>query len=200
MARSGAGQFHFTVTELFVLAISFFVTSCLVFLLGFYVGRETGRPHLPAASRVARISVGAVPQPDADVAEVPVASSVAAVSPPAEREFGDEVKAAPEAKVPPVAEQLLPESQTPREPPVAVPYTVQVLATRNLGEAESLVASLKRRGMGAFVATVDGSAGKWYRVRIGRFDDVRSAQRMADRCRRDFGLSQAYVSAVRNEQ
>ena len=74
-----------------------------------------------------------------------------------------------------------------------------MLATRNGREAEALARDLKRRGVGAFVTEVEGDTGRWYRVRIGRYDDLRAAQRMADQCRRELGLTQAYVSAFRNE-
>jgi len=74
------------------------------------------------------------------------------------------------------------------------PYTVQVLATRNRKEAEALAADLKRQGYGAFLTPVEDTGGKWYRVRIGRYDDPQAARSMADRCKRELGLSQAYVS------
>jgi cell division septation protein DedD len=78
--------------------------------------------------------------------------------------------------------------------PSATGYTVQVLATRNRNEADALIAQLKSRGYGAFVSPVDDAGGKWYRVRIGRYDEPHAARAMADRCKRDLSLSQAYVS------
>jgi DedD protein len=78
--------------------------------------------------------------------------------------------------------------------PSATGYTVQVLATRNRNEADALIAQLKSRGYGAFISPVDDAGGKWYRVRIGRYDDPHAARAMADRCKRDLSLSQAYVS------
>ena len=81
-------------------------------------------------------------------------------------------------------------------PKAGLSYTVQVLATRNRKEAELLTDELKEQGLGAFVAPVEDAGGKWYRVRIGRYDDAKSAREMAERCRQDIGLSQAYVSPL----
>ena len=61
MARRGRGQFQFTVVELSVIAVSFAATSALVFLLGFYVGRENAAQHAPLDEKVARIPVGPAP-------------------------------------------------------------------------------------------------------------------------------------------
>lgn len=78
----------------------------------------------------------------------------------------------------------------------AVPYTVQVLATRNKNEAETLADGLKKQRIGAFVSEVEDAAGSWYRVRIGIYDDLESAQVMETRLR-TIGLQQAYVSRYR---
>jgi hypothetical protein len=44
------------------------------------------------------------------------------------------------------------------------------------------------------MSPVDDAGGKWYRLRIGRYDEPHAARAMADRCKRDLSLSQAYVS------
>jgi cell division septation protein DedD len=77
-----------------------------------------------------------------------------------------------------------------------VPFTVQVLATRNRGEADALVTDLKRRGFGAYAVALEDAGGTWYRVRIGHFDDAEAARRMAERASRELGLTQAYVSPI----
>ncbi len=212
--RGRGGHFQFTLVELSALALSFVVTSALVFLLGFYVGRETGRAHLPAAPGVARVPVGKAPVSEAEPLSVTAgmpAPTAPVDQPPGKRD--SQVRPSGERRPPTVAAQKAgptadplasaggPAGQSARRPSStpAVPYTVQVLATRNGREAEALARDLKRRGVGAFVTEVEGDTGRWYRVRIGRYDDLRAAQRMADRCRRELGLTQAYVSAFRNE-
>ena len=182
MPRRGRGQFQFTVAELSVLAASFAVTALIVFLLGFYVGRENAAQHGPLDDRVARIPVGVAPER----AEAPQqggrgeAPSVTLTPPPvAGREPHEE------------------SSEEDAAPAPSVPYTVQVLATRNRREAETLREDLARRRIGAFVTEVEESGARWYRVRIGRYEDFESARAMQERVRRDYGLGQAYVVPYR---
>lgn len=209
MARRGRGQFQFTITELVVLAGSFTVTAVLVFLLGFYVGRGVAVRHGAPAPQVARVPVGSAPrEPEESEAEA-AASPAAAKTPerkppprvaPPPREPLTKPESKPES-TPPAArptahsrilgETTQPAATVPPAPPV--PYTVQVLATRNRREAEALASELKSKRIGAFVAPVEDASGRWYRVRIGRYDDLQSARAMEGRCRRDFGLDQAYV-------
>ena len=244
MARRGRGQFEFTVVELAVLGASFAVTSGLVFLLGFYVGREVASEHAPLGERVARIPVAPAPPKSAGPSVPPAIPPAIPMDPTAPKEA--EAEASPEAapqppepgpaeraaaapqtgaadrpgagqEGPPPGEQAAlapsaPPTASPAEPPSpepagseverrdllpAVGYTVQVLATRNRKEAESLAAELKGNGFGAFVTAVEDAGGRWYRVRIGRYDDPHAARVMVERCKRDLGLSQAYVSPFR---
>lgn len=214
MTRRARGQFQFTVVELVVLAVSFAVTSLLVFLLGFYVGREVAAEHAPLAAEVATLpgdvpalgGPASTPQagvagrnetvpakaPPAGAGAAPAPTPKAASTPRASAPAPRAVPAAPVAK-PPAPPAPSSAVRTETEPPPSGTYTVQVLATRNRAEAESMVAGLKRRGYGAFVMAVEDVGGRWYRVRIGRYQDLDSAQSMADRCRRDLGLKRAYV-------
>ncbi|MBI5504657.1 MAG: SPOR domain-containing protein [Deltaproteobacteria bacterium] len=73
-------------------------------------------------------------------------------------------------------------------------YTVQVLATRKQGDAEALVKKLASRGYGAYIKRVSDGQTSWYRVRVGRYGVFGEARTMADHCRRELGLEQAFVS------
>ena len=216
MARRGRGQFEFTVVELAVLAVSFTATAVLVFLLGLYVGREVASQHAPVDERVARIPVSA--QPPAGPAPLELPEEATAVSklapgsaspqparpqprPDPQRTPPEVAPAAVDQGVEALARRALerraePVERRPPSPP-AMAYTVQVLATRNRREAESLAANLKSRGFGAFVTAVEDAQNRWYRVRIGRYDSQQSARSMAERCRSQLGLSQAFVSPYR---
>jgi septal ring-binding cell division protein DamX len=201
MARRGRGQFQFTVVELSVIAVSFAATSALVFLLGFYVGRENAAQHAPLDEKVARIPVGPAPpksdtrtddeegmraaEPPTSTGQEPEASASGADR--------DALSAAIDGELAAVDPG---DSEIPRTP--GIPYTVQVLATRNHREAETLRADLARRRIGAFVTEVEEAGARWYRVRIGRYDDYDSARAMQERIRRDVGLGQAYVVPYRN--
>ncbi len=74
-------------------------------------------------------------------------------------------------------------------------YTVQVLATRKQADAEALVKKLAARGYGgAYIKRVSDGQTSWYRVRVGRYGAFGEASTTADRCRRELGLEQAFVS------
>ncbi|MEE8311499.1 MAG: SPOR domain-containing protein [Candidatus Binatia bacterium] len=196
MARRGRSQFQFTIVELAVLGVSFAVTSCLVFLLGFYVGRQVASRHGPPQESVARI-----PEDDGGVLRAPGGERRRAgrdnpprdgARPAGERAPGAATEVGGGAETGGEVEGAAPGQGLDAAGPRA--YTVQVLATRNRKEAESLSESLEGRGLAAFIAPVEDASGKWYRVRIGRYQDPASAREMAERCRREIGLPQAYVS------
>lgn len=155
----------------------------------------------PPAGEAAPLSVTAkVPAPMAPVAQPPAKTNSKArpaARPSSETASGENPIVRPKP-LPQPSPAVGTDEKKPRRV-AAVPYTVQVLATRDGREAEALARNLKKRGVGAFVTAVEGETGRWYRVRIGRYDDLRAAQRMADRCRRELGLTQAYVSAYRTE-
>jgi cell division protein FtsN len=174
MARRGEGDYQFSLLELSMLAMGVLATVSAVFLMGFYVGRDSAGEHAPLDERVARIPISE----NAGVAGKAVAARPA---PPA---------AAP----PPAAPSVLPPAApTPTAPQAGVPYTVQVLATRNKAEAEDLRAQLVRRSIGAFISSVEEAGTRWYRVRIGRYDDLAAARAMESRVRREMGLTQASI-------
>ena len=73
-------------------------------------------------------------------------------------------------------------------------YTVQILSTRKQAEAEALVQKLKSRGYGAYIKKISNGEDAWYRVRVGSYGAFSEAKGMADKCRRDLSLGQAFVS------
>ena len=172
MAGSRKGSFQFTSLELAALAASFFITSLLVFILGFYVGREVASQHDAPGPQVARVPV------------------------PAGSENGDPVrdesKAEFQRQKPAVTEDGG-EAVEGKAGEAPVLYTVQVQATRSRREAEALVAQLGERGLGAFVTPAGDADSRWFRVRVGRFKEIEAARAMAAKCRDELGLEQAYV-------
>jgi cell division protein FtsN len=175
MARRGEGSYQFSLIELSVLALGVLATVSTVFLMGFYVGRESASEHAPLDERVARI---------------PIAESAEAVAKPAAARAAKPAAPAPAGA--PLAEPQAP-APAPAPAGAVVPYTVQVLATRNKAEAEDLRAQLVRRSIGAFISAVEEAGTRWYRVRIGRYDDLAAARAMESRVRREMGLTQAYI-------
>lgn len=86
------------------------------------------------------------------------------------------------------------EKEKAEEPATGRGYTVQILATRKQADADALVRKLKSRGYAAYVKKVSDGAGAWFRVRVGSYGAFSEARAMADKCRRDLGLGQAFVS------
>jgi cell division protein FtsN len=181
MPRRGEAEYQFTTAHLIALAVCVLLTSSVVFLLGFYVGRESAALHTPIDERVARL-----PSPDERPAIKPAASTPARAPTPAAKPRAAE---APQERPPPPPD--------PAPPPPAsgavMPYTVQVVATRDRAEAEQIRAHLIKRSIGAYISEVEDGNGRWYRVRIGRYDDLAAARSMEARVRRDLGLAQAAI-------
>lgn len=180
MARRGDGNYQFSLIELSVLAMGVLATVSAVFLMGFYVGRDAASEHAPLDERVARIPISDNAAPEKPAAPRPLPPAAA---PPA---AGSPPPAAPPAQAPPT-------------PQAGVPYTVQALATRNKAEAEDLRAQLVRRNIGAFISAVEEAGTRWYRVRIGRYDDLAAARAMESRVRREMGLTQASIVPAATE-
>lgn len=182
MARRREANYRFTIGQLVALSACVLATASLTFLLGFYVGRESAALHTPIDERVARL-----PAPDKAAPAAPRARPAA------------EKPATPAPPAPPKPES--PRPPAPAKPPpvtapasgAVIPYTVQVLATRDRAEAEAVRARLIQRSIGAFISEVEDGNVRWYRVRIGRFDDIAAARSMEARVRRDLGLAQAAI-------
>lgn len=201
MPRRQRATIEFTVMHLAALAVCVLAGTGVVFLFGIYVGRGLPAHHAGIDDQVARIPV----------AEPPIVVALSRESgaepqrpvPPAKPEADKPAAGKPAVDEPPDSrpiEQAIADS-TRRDPAAlavvpTVPYTVQVLATRNKNEAETLAEGLKKRRIGAFVSEVEDTGGNWYRVRIGIYDDLESAQVMEARLR-NLGLQQAYVSRYR---
>jgi cell division septation protein DedD len=92
------------------------------------------------------------------------------------------------------AEKEKKEKEKAEEEPTGRGYTVQILATRKQADADALLHKLKSRGYAAYIKKVGDGGGAWYRVRVGSYGAFGEARAMADRCRHDLGLGQAFVS------
>jgi cell division protein FtsN len=216
MARRQRGTTEFTGIQLGLLAVCVVAASGAIFLFGIYLGRGLPTHHAGIDDQVARIPVSEPPKVVA-VSRGPMAAHVPAVEEVPEAAASKKEPAVMDSTVAQALEtagalpEALPRLKPVNEPPAAhdgdtgadappavpaVPYTVQVLATRNKTEAEDLAVALKKQRIGAFVSEVEDASGNWYRVRIGIYDDLESAQVMETRLRNQ-GLQQAYVSRYR---
>jgi cell division protein FtsN len=177
MARRGEDGFHFSFGQLALLAGGVSASVVFAFFLGIYVGREAAFQHAPLNERVAR-----VPSPDLTT---PPRGPVRADAPAGARP-------APAVPVSPSAVSL-PKKEIDPPTGAVVPFTVQVVSTRNRAEAEQVRSRLLGKRIGAFVSEVEDGDARWYRVRIGRYDDMASATAMADRLKNELGFAAAQV-------
>jgi cell division septation protein DedD len=164
------------------------------------------------ASATAKTPAGAAPPATAADSKVPVAAAPAVAGPvaPAAAEPAAKVPAVPvpaatadaaaKAKETAAKEAAAKEAAAAKakaekaEEPTGRGYTVQLLSTRKSAEAEALVKKLNSRGYAANIKKMADGEGAWYRVRVGSYGAFSEARAMADKCRRDLGLGQAFVS------
>lgn len=105
-----------------------------------------------------------------------------------------------------VEEKKVKPDVTPPEIKRAIPrveksYVVQVASFQNKKLAEAYANNLRKRGYNAFVekAFVEWKGGDWYRVRIGFFDSMEQANKVASKLKREEKLERIWISeAVRS--
>jgi cell division septation protein DedD len=173
------------------------VISVVIFLCGVLVGRgvraqQAGDPADEA------IAADALPQPAAAAAAPP---SIEPPAPPAEDEDALSYTQRLRAETPP-PETLKPQADPPREPPDTRPapapaaappagarpgvWVVQLMAIRDRAAAASVVQRLQGKGYPAFLVTpAAGSPAPMFKVQVGRYDDRREAERVADRLKKE---------------
>jgi cell division septation protein DedD len=166
-----------------------------------------------ASAAAAKAPAGAAPAPagaDAKVAAVPATAAAVAADPAAAKaaapaaptdatadaaakakDAAAKEAAAREAKA---RELAAAKAKEEKEETTGRGYTVQLLSTRKAADAEALVKKLKARGYAANIKKMADGEGAWYRVRVGSYGAFSEARVMADKCRRDLGLGQAFVS------
>lgn len=154
-------------------------------------------PAEAAKAAPAAPSVAAVPATILDAE--PPAAQAAKPAPAAgkdETARDKEKEAADIAKEAAAKEAAAREKEKEKEPDLSTGrgYTVQILNTRKQADADALVRKLKSHGYAAYIKKVSEGEGAWYRVRVGSYGAFSEARAMADRCRREMGLGQAFVS------
>jgi cell division septation protein DedD len=128
------------------------------------------------------------PPPKPEAKPAPTAPEVAVVSPPARAEpahkpdAGSEESEEPEVAIAenhkePPRPQTAPLLKDGSAEPTPASFAVQVKATQSSDEAEKFAAKLRSKGYHATVAEADvPGKGRWYRVRVGRFETRAQAE------------------------
>ncbi len=81
-------------------------------------------------------------------------------------------------------------------PKVGKNYVVQVAAFQDRKLAEAYANNLRKKGYNAFVerAFVEWKGGNWYRVRVGFFESIEQANKIANKLKREEKLERIWVS------
>ncbi len=135
--------------------------------------------------------------PPVERAPVAAATPKPAVPPPDELEAAPAAPASLAAAVPAPPDEDDPKKSTlPREGSSTggqkAQYTLQVKAARDKGEADAVVEKLRKAGFepSLIVADVPGK-GRYYRVRVGRFENVEKAREFQRKLKAQSGLTDA---------
>ena len=85
-------------------------------------------------------------------------------------------------------------SKADRTPDPAAGWFVQVGSFASQPNARGALQKLRGMGMPTVIQAVAVEKTTWYRVRVGSYGAFSQARVMADKCRQDLGLGQAFVS------
>lgn len=108
----------------------------------------------------ARADGATVTDPSTPPAQVVQASNVSATAAAAAAEAGASQTAATENKPTARSESKLADA----------PWSVQIAATQDQSAAEKLQSKLKEKGFDAYIVEAELASGRWYRLRVGRFN------------------------------
>jgi septal ring-binding cell division protein DamX len=190
-----------TFGQLITLTFGFLLASVVIFVFGFWVGRDLAEQQAAKQRDVARVPI-APPEPEpsrpAPVARPPVA---AATRPPVAVVVAPTNTPLPASTPTAVMIVRIASTATAVRLAAATPasgtgsYTVQAYATNDMMRAVMLSKTLQGKGYAAATATTQIGGATWYVVRVGRFRDRTAAKAMETKLRSEEGLEAASVTA-----
>lgn len=193
-----------TFGQIITLTFGFLLASVLIFVFGFWVGRDLAEQQATKQREVARVPV-APPPPEptrpAAAAEpthpavvaatrAPVVVAVAPTSTPVPAATATAVQI-----VRPVASATRERAAAATPMAGAGSFTVQAYATNDMMRAVMLSRTLQNKGYAASTATKQIGGATWYLVRVGKFRDHAAAKAMESKLRSEEGLEAASVTA-----
>jgi len=189
-----------TFGQLITLTFGFLLASLVIFVFGFWVGRDLAEHEAAKQREIARVPIAppapeftkpaAVRAPVAAVTRPPLVVAVASTNTPV-----------PVATATAVLIVRVAASPTGARLAGATPtagsgeYTVQAYATNDMMRAVMLSKTLQGKGYAAATATKEIGGVTWYVVRVGRYRDRASAKAMEGKLRSEEGLEAASVTA-----
>jgi cell division septation protein DedD len=166
------------------------VVSVVIFLCGVMVGRGVRAER----GELADASAEAVIDPTADTSPLPASTGTSESASPSSQEnlsYPERLGAQstpPETLKEPAPVEPAPTSAPPRADEVRTSteparngFAVQVAASRERTEAETIASRLVAKGYPAYVMAPAPGAARFYRVRVGTFTDRREAESVANR-------------------
>src|SRR5262245_31794752 len=189
MADEAVHEIHLNGKQLVFLFMAATVVSVVIFLCGVMVGRGV-RAHRGEIADAA-----AATDPTADTSPVPAPAGTNESPSPSSQEnlsyperLGAQ-SAPPETLKEPAPAEPAAAAATPTRagesaaaPTVSADgFVVQVAASRERSEAETIAGRLVAKGYPAFVMAPTPGAARFYRVRVGTFKDRREAESVASR-------------------
>jgi len=183
-----------TIGQLITLTFGFLLASVVIFVFGFWVGRDLAERQAAKQRDVARVPV-APPGPEPTR---PVVAAAATTHPPVA------VAVVPTSTPLPVATATAVQvaratatrvQQAATTPTAGGGYTVQAYATNDMMRAVMLSKTLQNKGYAASTGTKQIGGVTWYLVRVGRYRDRAAAKAMENKLRSEEGLEAASVTA-----
>jgi cell division protein FtsN len=214
MADEGFHEIELKGKQLVFLFMAATVVSVVIFLCGVMVGRGVRTPDAAVSPERAQdvtvdptAVVQAAPTPAPAPEGAPVSTKEALTYDQrleADSPIAETLRPAvePASNVPEPPSEPLP-AREPRttaatpvekpraaaEPQVAEPagngYVVQVMAARTRAEADRIARGLGSKGFPAFVTMAGGATPTPYRVRVGKYNNLREAESMAQRLKKE---------------
>jgi cell division protein FtsN len=190
MADEAFREIHLNGKQLVFLFMAATVVSVVIFLCGVMVGRGVRAER----GELAETSAETLTDPTADTSPVPAPTGTSESASPSSQEnlsypqrLGA-TSAPPEALKEPAAESAAARAASTRPAeslaspqPSGDGFVVQVAASRERSEAETIAGRLVTKGYSAYVMAPAPGAPRFYRVRVGSFKDRREAESVANR-------------------
>jgi cell division septation protein DedD len=188
MADEALHEIHLNGKQLVFLFMAATVVSVVIFLCGVMVGRgvRAQRGELAASAET-------VTDPTADTSPVPPPGTSESPSPSSQENLTYPDRLGAQSAPPETLKEPAPaEPATTDESPARTGesratassgegFVVQVAASRERSEAETIAGRLVAKGYPAFVMAPTPGAARFYRVRVGAFKDRREAESVANR-------------------
>jgi DedD protein len=206
MSDDGLHEIQLNGKQLVFMFMAVTVVAVVIFLCGVMVGRGVRAPR-PVESIDAATTIPTDPTaPTERLAPAPATTTPAGALPSSQETLTYPDRLEDATPPPETLEEPTPEPPAGRQaappPPVSAPeapsrsevaspeppgngFVVQVAATRERGEADTIARRLASKGYPSFVTTPGAGAARVFRVRVGKYGNRREAETVANRLQKE---------------